>query len=116
MANKLSRNAFLPIITSPMGWEGNPTVQVQCPTCGDPYTHHDQVAVYQRRHEDGPVTRWSPGEPVAIVPEAECPSPRRDAIRIGFRCESGHRFWLDIIQHKGITFVVAPPDKAQGSA
>ncbi len=88
-------------------WE-SPAWQVACPVCGDNYTHHGQVEVFDRT-EDGPTHRLVPGS-CARVCTQENPSPRRDAVRVHFWGECGHAFHLDLLQHKGETFVVVEPE------
>lgn len=80
-----------------------------CPTCGSEYTHHGDVAVFQRPGgEDKPSYVVAPVGMTGAA-TAHNPSPRRDAVRIAFECENSEcpRWHLDIIQHKGQTFILA---------
>jgi len=94
------------ISTSP-NWDDSPAMQ--CPACGDEYTHHLSTSIFNREFtEDGPtrlITVDGFGD-ITNRPSNDSPSPRRDAVVLHFECESGCRFDLQFIQHKGNTFVV----------
>lgn len=79
--------------------------RLDCPFCGQTYLHQDSIVEYNRRDEDG-FTRISAMniETAGGIPEN--PSPRRDAVSIHFWCENcDNKPKLNIIQHKGQTFV-----------
>lgn len=83
------------------GWEW----KVQCPICGYDYVHHGEVQVFARPGgEDRQTVILVPGREQGIE-SAYNPSGRRDAIRVQMDGECGHGWSLDIIQHKGNTFV-----------
>jgi|SRR6186997_2651923 len=80
----------------------SPAMLVSCPVCGDANQHHSQVFTFDRM-EDGDTEVWSNKDYLAKSPTN--PSPRRDAVRIMFTGECGHDWWLDLVQHKGQSFL-----------
>lgn len=82
---------------------------LMCPVCGCENLHHRKVE-YCSRNEDEP-------DGMRVVIEPSCvksthgvlsgnPSSRRGAICIGFYCEMcNDTHVMNIIQHKGITFI-----------
>lgn len=89
---------------------GEPALKVLCPVCGYSYQHHAEVFVFERENgEDGPTMVLATGRHVEAI-TAGNPSPRRNAVRIFFEGECGHLWHLDLIQHKGETFVFAKLD------
>lgn len=88
-------------------WQKDPAWQwkMQCPACGYDYVHHGNVKVFTRPDgEDGVTVVLTPGDPREHV-SAYNPSDRRDAIRMYMWGECGHDWTLDLIQHKGQTFL-----------
>lgn len=93
---------------------GEDALKVCCPVCGHDYAHHGDVLSFHRGAEDGPtvvianraVSEWE-------AAEIENPSPRRGAIRIMCDGECGHSWWLDIVQHKGQTFIFQRVDEGE---
>jgi len=90
------------------------TKVLKCPACGYEYTHQEYYEIYQCL-EDSPgihTTTTLAGTIVDLVMDNN-PSPRRDGIRMYFRCEGCHGlmqegvnpplFELLIYQHKGVT-------------
>lgn len=79
-----------------------------CPVCQTDYVQHQggQVQVYERRGgiEDQESVLYTPNF-AGASPGTGNPSPRRNAVVVPMVCEEGHSFVLDIIQHKGQTFV-----------
>lgn len=76
--------------------------------CGFDNTHQvGAVATFTRPDgEDGDTVVKLTGTATEVkVPESHNPSPRRDTVRINFTCENGCTFTMDILQHKGNTFV-----------
>ena len=85
-------------------------VTLCCPSCGSNYLHHGLVRVYARpTGETGETTISMVKKDGAVkepVESTENPSEKRGAIRITFWCEICNSYpELDIIQHKGNTFV-----------
>lgn len=76
-----------------------------CPVCGCGDTHHGGVAVFERKGEDGPITTMTAGPEGVQAALDDCPSPRRGAVRIAMRCERGHQWYFDVVQHKGTTYL-----------
>ena len=93
----------------PSEWQGGePALHLHCPVCGHQDQHHVDVSLFMRPGgEDRPSVLLRGG---VVTPTGDNPSPRREAICIAFAGECGHDWWLDIIQHKGQTFVVARSD------
>lgn len=81
-----------------------------CPRCECGYLHHDGVLIWHREEdqETGTLVVSVPSQ-TKIFEEASmkgCPSPRRDAVTIQFWCEQCLYYsMLDIIQHKGSTYL-----------
>lgn len=91
-------------ITDNTVWWGKQEYLLACPVCGFDYAHHGDVEVYLREHEDEQTVRLVPGSPDRVVSLFN-PSSRRNAIRIAFWGECGHAWYLDIVQHKGRTYL-----------
>lgn len=98
----------------PRFYENGSAGTLACPKCGaDEHSgnlHHHTIELWQRRREDDPpacvtVTvggRFNSNE----LPLRDCPSYRRDGIRIWFDCECcAMPHALTIAQHKGDTLV-----------
>ena len=78
---------------------------VHCPICGDDYTHHSDVEVFERiKGEDGKTVILKPGSG-NTEPTDYNPSARRNAVSIQFHGECDHFWAMNIIQHKGKTFI-----------
>lgn len=82
-----------------------------CPHCGFDYLHHKLATSYDPDGEDadhGRIAQVSEDQ-VIVLTNAEMAgnqSPRRNSILILFECEGcGKLSQLNIIQHKGQTFV-----------
>ena len=85
-----------------------------CPVCGYEYSHHGHVYVFERvPGEDGPSVGLMPGRDI-VWPGNDNPSPRRNAVRIYVEGECDHRWTLDVIQHKGNTFLTVTPITENG--
>ena len=81
---------------------------VSCPFCSDEHTHHADVYVYERKKgEDGKSVILTPGSNVVESTDYN-PSARRNAVSIEFWGECGHFWAMQIIQHKGQTFIKFP--------
>ena|SRR5215203_5394963 len=91
-------------------WDNNAdALLLRCPICQGSYQHHGEVTVFERvGGEDGPSYTIKPGSLVRALSEAN-PSPRRGAIRVTVTGECDHTWHLDIVQHKGQTFLLANP-------
>jgi len=85
-------------------WD-KPSARINCPVCADSYQHHAETIVFDRPREDGPTTAIS--LPSGNAVSEKNPSSRRDAVRVNFYGECGHEWSLDIVQHKGETFLFA---------
>lgn len=86
-------------------WGGKKSWLVCCPVCDFEYSHHGKVEVFHRESgEDGNTVIKTPGAK-EITPSIFNPSPRRNAVRVHFEGECGHKWYLDIVQHKGNTFM-----------
>lgn len=83
-----------------------------CPSCDSEYTHQQSVEVYFRDEEDakkGSCVQVG-SRSVRRIPMTNNPSDRRDGLRIHFSCEQCPAlFVLDVLQHKGYTFVECYP-------
>lgn len=87
---------------------------VVCPVCGYDCTHHGLVEVFERDiGEDGDSFILRPGSSRKDY-TVNNPSRRRNAIRIHFEGECGHEWWMDLVQHKGNTFIEFTPTKLKG--
>ena len=102
-------NECQPVIEPSDAWFNRPCMQVFCPICRDNNQHHGQVIVFGRKdgREDAATVVTCVGRDIDERALAGNPSSRRDAIRILFDGECGHQWWLDIVQHKGETFLFA---------
>ena len=79
----------------------------KCPRCNGEYVCHDDIDIFSREKEDGPVksVRIQTGGGFLNLAGAT-PSDRREAVRIWFKCEGcTNVFTLLIIQHKGQTLI-----------
>lgn len=92
-------------------WFGRePCIRLSCPLCASSYQHHGDVFAFRREGgEDGPSGVGRPGV-AGWEPTEANPSSRRGAVAITFEGECGHRWRLEIVQHKGETFVFARAD------
>lgn|SRR5690606_18433111 len=90
-------------------WSGRKSWLVCCPVCGFEFSHHGEVEIFDReKGEDGDTIIKKPGSKEK-TPSTLNPSPRRNAIRIHFDGECGHKWYLDLVQHKGNTFIFTEP-------
>lgn len=83
---------------------------LECPACGCESIHQDNCATYWRDEEDskiGTSTFSRAGKASFCHDMNGNPSSRRDGISISFWCECCDVISrLDIIQHKGSTYIV----------
>lgn len=78
---------------------------VKCPVCDAQETHHHTVTSYEREDgEDSQTVVKRVGRGSNFITNHN-PSRRRNAVGINFSCENGHSFNMNIIQHKGTTFI-----------
>lgn len=78
---------------------------VKCPVCGMQETHHGSVISYERENgEDSQTIGKKVGSESSFMTDHN-PSRRRNAVGINFSCEGGHHFNMNIVQHKGNTFI-----------
>lgn len=100
-------NRLVPVFEYIDEWSGGGAWVICCPVCQMDYQHHGGVVVFSReRGEDGPTIVngvFATDEQL----DAGNPSSRRGAVRIHFDGECEHSWWLDIVQHKGQTFMFA---------
>lgn len=81
-----------------------------CPVCAYSYQHHEEVREFIRiGGEDGLSAVGVPGI-AGWVPNENNPSSRRGAVVVTFEGECGHVWALEIVQHKGETFLFARQD------
>jgi hypothetical protein len=84
-----------------------------CPYCGEEYTHHDRVEIFDcgEDAESGLHVVVAGERMTADRQLTGNPSRRRHGLRIHFWCEicGGRRFALTIVQHKGATFLNVEP-------
>lgn len=86
---------------------GDGQILLACPVCGHDYNHHGAAASFTRDGgEDGP-SQITTTAPISQIALRDNPSSRRHAIRVAMSGECGHTWYLDIIQHKGQTFLGA---------
>ncbi len=80
-----------------------------CPICGTDNVRHGNVAFFERPDGEDQPTHVVAPMPMPLIAFDDNPSARRNAIHIELRCESEreHVWYLDIIQHKGQTFLEA---------
>ena len=93
---------------------------LQCPHCCGIHLHHIRAEVYNREKEDAnygamliadECSRWTESHIKFESSFSNNPSSRRNGIRIFFCCETCPEVSvLDIIQHKGNTYVVWESD------
>jgi hypothetical protein len=95
-------------------WFDNPLL---CPVCSCGYLHHQGVTLYNRAEDatNVRVTTASGDEVSSSIKLNEVsgnPSPRRSGIDIRFFCETCHGseessgyYYLQILQHKGTTYL-----------
>ena len=97
----------VPWAETTVAWRGEPSLLLRCPVCADEYQHHRLTRVFERAGgEDGLSLASRPGSSGSFMTD-DNPSPRRDAVSIAFEGECGHHWRLNIVQHKGQTFVFA---------
>lgn len=84
-----------------------PSATLVCPCCGGANLHHHRVEVFSRKEEDSPDgVRTLVLDGVTTIDQEvkRNPSRRRDALRIGFWCETcDAKPQIDVVQHKGAT-------------
>jgi len=84
------------------------TGALECP-CGNFYTHHNRVAVYNRKHEDsaeGQRVIVAGGGVIVDGIVSQNPSSRRNGLTLAFECEDCDTLYeLQIAQHKGCTYM-----------
>lgn len=82
--------------------------ELQCPSCGCNYLHHERVEVFDRAEDAATGTHVVVDAGKVEVDNSMIgnPSKRRDGIRIHFSCEGckDHPY-MEIVQHKGNTYV-----------
>jgi hypothetical protein len=82
---------------------------LQCPGCRSQYLHHYRVDVFDRPREDavsGLHVTVNAGTLAVTTDLADCPSARRDGVRIFFYCENCCAVpALSLAQHKGQSFL-----------
>lgn len=78
-----------------------------CPSCGNSWTHHTSVTVFDRT-EDAEIGRKTVATGAATTVDSDItgnPSGRRNGLVIGFDCENCPTVMeMDVFQHKGQTF------------
>lgn len=113
----MSEQYVQPVIELDNSWGDRENMIVLCPVCRYEYQHHRDVAVFGRKGEDGLSYNRGPASDESRAATLGNPSMRRDGLRIEFDGECGHTWFLEIVQHKGQTFVFAThdPDDAQDS-
>ena len=85
--------------------------EVICPVCGDTYSHHGDVEIFDRGedHPEGNYVRFVDSNSTVITMGGhklqQNPSRRRQGITIHMQGECGHNFLLHIYQHKGMTYI-----------
>ena len=88
---------------------------LECPYCGGENLHQKNCTTYWRNTEDSNfgISTFSADEQALFSANMNGnPSSRRDGISISFWCEScGDISQLDIIQHKGSTFIAWSDEK-----
>lgn len=93
-----------------------PCLRLLCPSCSFSYQHHEAVREFVRLGgEDGASMVGVPGI-AEWVPNENNPSWRRGAVVIDFWGECGHCWQLEIVQHKGETFMFARESAASRRA
>ena len=105
----------LPISGNQFAYDG-----LDCPACGGNYLHHEGIQYYYRGEDDETgdyvtlrkvlIAKTQKigfrSEHIASFPMVDCPSPRRDGMKILFTCECcSAASFLAIYQHKGQTFI-----------
>jgi hypothetical protein len=95
--------------------------ELLCPVCGESYTHFLRVELYFRNEDDAKGThisvrgdslledeRYATYSTTATVHQDDNlngnVSRRRGSVKLHFKCEFGHNFWLCYSQHKGLTY------------
>lgn len=83
--------------------------QLQCAHCGETYTHHDEVIVYEREQEDAYSGLRVSVRGMYVNTDSDVrrnPSSRRDGVIIKLWCECcGRDSELHVSQHKGATYL-----------
>lgn len=97
-------------------WSNDPSLALLCPKCGGNNLHQYTVHTFHRGEDEDKVINTSAymdGTEVKVVPndETDNPSSRRHGLTIEFECENCHQtagdsFRLNILQHKGCTYMV----------
>ena len=84
--------------------EGSLPGIITCPNCGHEQTHQKSIEVFSREEDKKEVaTSIDLSDGTQKQPGFFNPSPRRQGLRIIFRCEDGCNFAVAIYQHKGFT-------------
>lgn len=78
---------------------------VKCPVCDIKETHHGEVISYVRAGGEDSTTIEKRVDYKSEYVSTRNPSPRRNAVGINFSCESGHHFNMNVLQHKGTTYI-----------
>ena len=80
---------------------------IVCPYCQTSYMHQGIVQVFDRSEDSSECRRTTVGEKVSVDNlGSQNPSSRRQGARIRFWCEGcPHKYWLNVYQHKGRTFL-----------
>ena len=89
---------------------------VPCAHCESVYTHHDEVSVFSRKHEDSDngatftINSQRASRSTCYKRMGDNPSSRRDGLTIEYWCETcGMYSRICIAQHKGQTFLTLEP-------
>tara|TARA_R110000787_G_C13070758_1_gene408987 strand:+ start:73 stop:489 length:417 start_codon:yes stop_codon:yes gene_type:complete len=108
-----------PNATSKFGYNENKAIfcnveeekVMQCPICKFDYTHITGVEVFSRSIEDAEEHVHTKVDMVKNLTKVENvkgygrnPSARRDGLILSGHCENGHKFEINIAQHKGNTY------------
>lgn len=88
--------------------------QLLCRVCRHGFTHHGEVEVFQRAHDEDPQglrVLTTGNRTTALMSDLRGnPSSRRCGIVIRIWCEACHQVsTIDIAQHKGVTTVTYEP-------
>jgi hypothetical protein len=82
--------------------------ELECPTCNNVYLHQGKVEVFDCGEDmTGTCLHVVSGNAKVEVDKdfTMNPSPRRHGLRVHFSCEAGCKPVLNMLQHKGNTFL-----------
>jgi hypothetical protein len=85
--------------------DGDGTLMLMCPMCGDTYLHQERVDVVCREKEDGAPKTVSVSHDGVVGVADGVGGGRRVSVAIVFAGECGHTSRLEMTQHKGWTLV-----------